>query len=196
MLLSRINLIPPAKKGLLEKLIKFIFFKEMIEIVLLVAAFLSVILLWSWMTLQTQFNDLSQSAMLVNKEYSSYNQEIRKLNATIKQFVSANKGYAPLTPKLLELIQKLPNNIKISSLLIDRKTNIVTISGTAQTRDALLAYQASLKDYSWIDLVQTPTSQLFQKDNVSFEIKATTKNLPGIIGTQPKKAVPVRNVLE
>lgn len=193
MLSSRINLLPPSKKGLLEKLIKFIFFREMLEIVLLVAAFLSVILLWSWFALQNQFNDLSQSAMLVNREYSHYNQDIRKLNILVKQFNSANKGYTPLSPKLLEIITKLPADIKLNSLFINRKANTMTISGIAKTREALLAYQASLKDYSWLEAVQTPTSQLFQKDNVNFEIKANTKNLPGINGTQPKKPTSVRN---
>ncbi|MFA6548113.1 MAG: PilN domain-containing protein [Candidatus Magasanikbacteria bacterium] len=175
MSLSRINLLPPAKKGLLEKLIKFIFFKEMLEIVLLVATVLSVILLWSWFALQNQFNDLSQSAMLVNREYSHYNQEIRKLNVLVKQFNSANKSYTPLTPKILELVEKLPKNVKINYFSINRKTNSVTITGMAQTRDALLTYQTELKKYTWLDSILTPTSQLFQKDNVNFEIKASLK---------------------
>ncbi|MFA5770921.1 MAG: hypothetical protein WC894_05510 [Patescibacteria group bacterium] len=192
MLSSRINLLPPSKKELLNKLVKFIFFKEIIEIILLVVAFLSVILLWSWFALQTQFNDLSQSAMLVTREYSHYNQEIRKLNILVKQFNTANKSYTPLTPKILELIGKLPNNIKINSLSINRKTNIITISGIAKTREILLAYQASLKDYSWINSVQTPTSQLFQKENVNFEIKANLKDLPDLNGNQPKKLINVR----
>ena len=147
----------------------------MVEIILLVAAFLSVVLLWSWFALQNQFNDLSQSAMLVNREYSHYNQEIRKINTLIKQFNSANKNYTPLTAKILELIEKLPNEIKINSLSINQKTNIITISGMAKTRGSLLDYQATLKDYSWLKTVQTPTSQLFQKENVNFEIKASQK---------------------
>lgn len=189
---TKINLLPPSKKGLLEKLVKFIFFKEILEIILLVAAFLSVILLWSWYALQNQYNDLSQSALLVNREYSHYNQEIRKLNSVIKQFNSANINFAPLTPKILELIEKLPSDIRINSLTINRKNNLIIISGIAKTRDALLNYQSSLKNYSWIQGVQTPTSQLFQKDNVNFEIKASPKNLPLINGTSIKKQ-PVNN---
>jgi len=184
---TRINLLPPSKKSLLEKLVKFIFFKEMVEVILLVAAFLSVILLWSWFALQIQFNDLSQSSMLVNREYSHYNQEIRKLNSLIRQFNTANKSFAPLTPKLSEIITKLPADIKLNSLSIDRKNNLVIISGVAKTREALLSYQSSLKDYSWLDSVQTPTSQLFQKENVNFEIKASPKNFPSLNDNQPKR---------
>lgn len=192
MLTTKINLLPPSKKGLLEKLVKFIFFKEILEIILLVAAFLSVILLWSWYALQNQYNDLSQSAMLVNREYSHYNQEIRKLNTVIKQFNSANSSFVPITPKILELIERLPSDIRINSLTINRKNNLVIISGTAKTRDALLIYQSSLKNYSWIEGVQTPTSQLFQKDNVNFEIKANPKNLPPL-NSGPAKKPAIRN---
>lgn len=181
---------------LLEKLIKFIFFKDMLEIVLLVAAFLSVILLWSWFALQNQFNNLSQSALLVNREYSHYNQDIRKLNIVVKQFNLSNKSYAPLSPKILELATKLPNNIKLNSLFINRKDNTVTISGIAKTREALLAYQETLKNYSWIGSVETPTSQLFQKENVNFEIKASPKNLPPLNGSQPRKPITSDNVQE
>ncbi len=184
---SRINLLPPSKKELSDKLIKFIFFKEMVEVILLVAAFLSVILLWSWYVLQNQFNDLSQSAMLVNREYSHYNQEIRKLNSVVKQFNTANKSYYPLSPKILELIEKLPNNIKINSISIDRKNNSVAISGVAKTRDALLSYQALLKNYSWLSAIQTPTSQLFQKENVNFEMKAIPNNFPPLNDAKPTK---------
>ncbi len=185
---TRINLLPPSKKNLLEKLVKFIFFKEMIEVVLLVAAFLSVVLLWSWFALQIQFNDLSQSSMLVSREYSHYNQEIRKVNSLVKQFNNSNKGYSPLTPKLIELINRLPNDIRLNSLSIDRKNNLVIIAGVAQTRDSLISFQASLKDYTWLETVQTPTSQLFQKENVNFEIKAKPKNLPNLNSETPKKA--------
>ena len=177
MLPSKINLLPPDKKELIKKLVKFIFFKEMLEITLLVTSFLSIVLLWSWFFIQNQYNDLTQSALLINNKYSNYNQEIKKINTAIKQFDSANKNFSPLTPKILELVEKLPSDIKINSLSIDRQKNTLSISGVAKTREALLSYQTLLKNYYWLESIQTPTSQLFQKENVNFEIKATTKNL-------------------
>ncbi len=152
----------------------------MLEITLLVTSFLSIVLLWSWFFIQNQYNDLTQSALLINSKYSNYNQEIKKINTTIKQLNSANKNYVPLTPKILELLKKLPDNIKINSLSINRQTNTLTIAGNAKTREALIVYQTLLKDYSWLESIQTPTSQLFQKENVNFEIKAITKNLPNL----------------
>lgn len=174
---AKINLLSIEKKKRLEQLIKFIFFKELVEIILLVSALLSIVLLLSQSILQREFNDLSQSATLVNREFSHYNQEIRKINSIIKNFNNASKNYSPLSPKILEFIQKTPSDIKISSLNIDQTAGTIIISGTAKTRNSLLSYQDSLKKYAWISGVQAPTSQLFQKDNVNFQINARIKKL-------------------
>lgn len=169
---------PSGKKERLVNLVKFIFFKELLEVVLLTVSFLSIVLLWSWVVLQNQFNDLSQSATLVDKEFSHYNQQIRTINNLIKKFEFNSKNFYPLTPKIIELIEKMPPDIKINSLSIDHKTGNISMIGTAKTRDALLSFQADLKKYNWLADIQTPTSQLFQKENVSFEIKAKIKTAP------------------
>lgn len=175
MFFAKINLLSTEKKRRLEQLVKFIFLKELVEIILLISAFLSIVLLLSQSMLQREFNDLSQSATLVSREFSHYNQEIRKINSAIKDFNSASKNYSPLTPKILEFVQKTPTDIKISSLHIDQTAGTIIIAGTAKTRTSLLNYQDSLKKYSWILGVQTPVSQLFQKENVNFQINAQIK---------------------
>ncbi len=173
-----INLLPERKKEGLEKLIKFLFFKEILEVILLVCAFLSMTLLWGWIILQDHFTDLSQSALSVNKEFSKYNQEVRKINSTIKTLNASSLGFSPLTPKILEFTNKLPDDIKLSSLDFSRETGTFSISGVAKTRDGLLKFQTLLQSLDWLEQVQSPTSQLFQKQDISFDIKAKTKNIP------------------
>lgn len=186
MFLASINLLPTNKKERLSQLVKFIFFKELLEIILLTASFLSIVLLWSWVVMQNQFNDLSQSATLVNKEFSHYNQQIKKINNLIKKFDLSSNNFYPLTPKIVELSQGMPVDIKINSLSIDNETGEIIMVGTAKTRDALLGFQSNLKKYDWLSDIQTPTSQLFQKENVNFEIRAKT-NIPVIKTNEPVK---------
>ena len=188
--LLAINLLPTRKKENLEKLVRFIFFKEILEVILIVCAFVAMTMLWGWILLQEQFNYLSQSALLVNKEFSHYNQDIRKINFTIKALDTSSQKFSPLTPKIKQLIDEMPADIKISSMDINRIKGIFYISGTAKTRDALLNFQNLIKNYTWLDELQTPTSQLFQKDNISFEIQAKLKNIPLI---EPEKSTPSNN---
>lgn len=187
----KINLLPERKKENLQKLIRFIFFKEMLEVMFLVSSFIAMTMLWGWILLQEQYNYLSQSALLVNKEFSKYNQEVRKINFIVKSLNTSNQNWFPLTPKLNELITKLPADIKLSTINLNRESGVFQISGTAKTRDGLLNFQSSLKSYDWLSDFQTPTSQLFEKENISFEFKAKLKNMPAI---QPAKARGANNI--
>jgi len=175
---ANVNLLPDRKKNNLEKLIRFIFFKEIIEVALLVSAFLAMMLLWGYMILQEHFNDLSTSALSVNREFSRYNQEVRKINLTIKSLNFSGKNFYPLTPQLNSFFSDLSKDIKINSFNLDRETGMIDIAGTAKTRQTLLNFQDQLSGYSYLEKVEAPISQLFQKENINFEIRAKTKNVP------------------
>lgn len=181
MLLSNtLNLLPNEKKNSLERIVRFVFVRDILEIVILAYTLLAIILVWSWVVLQEDYNSLSESAMLVNREYSRQNQDIRKINTAIKSVNNASINYLPLSPKIDEIITKLPNNIKLSAINLDRKTNSFTLSGTALTRTDLINYQQDLRQITWLEKTDTPTSQLFQKENINFEIKGKLKNLPSL----------------
>ena len=176
--MNLINLLPERKKESLEKLIKFLFCKEILEVVLLVSAFLSMTLLWGWIILEDHFTALSQSALSVNKEFSRYNQEVKRINYTIKNLNATRLGFSPLTPKIIDFINKLPSDIKLNSLDINRSTGTFQISGVAKTRDGLISFQTLLQKLDWIHQIQSPTSQLFQKQDIGFDIRARIKNIP------------------
>lgn len=184
-----INLLPERKKDGLEKLIKFLFCKEILELILLVAAFLSVTLLWGWIILQEHYTDLSQSALSVNKEFSRYNQEVQKINFTIKNIKASSLGFSPISPKIIDFIGKLPTNIKLNSLDLSRETGTFVITGVAKTRDDLLNFQNLIQKFDWLDKIDSPTSQLFQKENINFEIRAKIKNIPLIESKKQTKSV-------
>ena len=59
---------------------------------------------------------------------------------------------------------------------MDYRVQTLVITGTALTRSALLRYQDTLNGISWITQVETPASQLFQKENINFEFRAKLKD--------------------
>ncbi len=185
---TTINLLSKEKRGRLDHLTKFIFVRDILEIILLVYTILAITLLWSWLVLQENFNSLAESSVLVNREYSKYNQEIKQVNGEIRNFNQVAKYYTPLSPKLAEIIEALPKDIKIGSFEIDRALNKMTLSGTALTRDALLNYQKILKQITWLENIETPTSQLFQKENINFEVKAKINGFPSLSPTEKTRS--------
>ncbi|TAN34166.1 hypothetical protein EPN28_00285 [Patescibacteria group bacterium] len=185
-----LNLLPPPKKNRLRYIVRFIFTKDILEITLFVCAVIALSLIWSWVVLQESFTQLALSAAAVDREFASYNQETKKLNKTIKGLTMASKGYTPALPKIMELINSLPGDIKLNYLRLDRKSAALNLSGTAKSRAALLNYQKILSSVPWVERIDIPVSQLFQKENINFEIKAGLKlpKLPGAPDEQRQAA--------
>jgi len=183
MMALNLNLLSPAKRKGINELMSFIFIKNILELATFVVAVIAIFLLWSWTILINQFNNLSESAISVNKEYGSYAQEIRVINKTNRDINLAGQNYATTTPKFFELLKSTPADIVISAINFERDSGDLVISGTAKNRNSLLNYQTILKNISWLDNVVAPTSQFFQKENINFEITAkikmpTVKNTP------------------
>lgn len=172
-----LNLLPVVKKNRLEYLINFLLTKDILELVIIIASVLAATLIWSWIFLENDFANLAASATAVNREYYTYNQDVKKINDLVRNINLANQNFIPITPRAKELINSLPNDIKINSIQVDRRAQTLIITGTALTRSALLHYQDVLNGISWITQVETPASQLFQKNNINFEFRAKLKNL-------------------
>jgi len=172
-----LNLLPPMKKEKLGHLIKFIFSKHILEIILFMISTMAIILIWSWMILQDGFTQLASASLLVNKEYASYNQDIKKLNLLISNIDKTTSGHETVIPKINDFSKNLPANIRINSFRLDKKLYILPIQGTAKTRQDLLDYQKTLKKLTWTQGFSTPVSKLFQKENISFEFETKLSNI-------------------
>lgn len=167
----KINLLPPDKQRRLENLMKFIFSRHILEIIIFFVALVGIMMVWSWMMLQDGFAKLAVSSISVNKEYTTYNKDIRDINFEIKSLQKSSQNYNPLTPYLQDIINNLPANIKLTSFYINRASQDISLQGVAKTRQDLLDYQTELKKISWLGDLNTPVSKLFQKENISFEFK-------------------------
>lgn len=187
MMLLRLNLISPEKKAKFTSLVRFLFIKETLELVILTCAFLAIVHIMGWIVLTGLLSDLARSSVLISNDVPPVNREIRTLNRQTRDVTFSGKGFEPLLPKLLELTQTLPPAIKLNTLNLDRQAGTVQLVGVAQTRADLLAYQKTIAAIAWIDKSTYPTSQLFQKENINFEMRGTLKN-----ATPPVKPAPTR----
>ena len=176
MLEIKLNLLSPNKKKRAQQLVCFMFSKYILEIAIFMCSLIATSLIWSWLILQNGYSEIAASSALVNREYTSHNMDIRKINKISRNINEASRAYMAVTPKLLEIIEKLPGDIKLNSLHIDRREQTLSISGVAKTRTDLLDYQKKLSEVSWINKVEAPNSKLFQKENISFQFKTKLKD--------------------
>jgi hypothetical protein len=171
----RLNLLSPDKKKNFVVVVRYLFVKEMLELAIFTVAILAMMYLFAWWIITQAMSDAVSSALLVNRDVPPINREIQDLNRKTKNVVLSAQDFTMLTPKIVEFAAKLPPDIKLAGFEIDRKTNTITFSGTAATRDALLGFQKFLSELTWLQGATAPTAQLFQKENINFEIRGSLK---------------------
>lgn len=180
MIKLHLNLASPEKKRNLIVLIRYLFIKEMLELTIFTLSILAMMYIFAWFIVAGAMSDAVESSMLVNREAPAVNRDIQILNRLTKNTILSAENFTFLTPKVLELSEALPADIKLIGLDINRTTNSITLSGTAATRSALLNFQKVIEDIDWIRGITTPNSQLFQKENINFEIHGNLVGIPVI----------------
>lgn len=170
-------MLSPEKKQKLASLINFVFAKNILSVATFVVCLIAISLLWNWLLIIEQFEGLSQNIISINREFSNSSRETRQINRTLKDVNLASRSYSPITSKLIEIAQLIPPEITISSMDLNRETKEFAISGVAENREVLLAFQETLKNISWLEKILTPASQLFQKNDIQFVVRANLKNI-------------------
>lgn len=178
MMILRLNLLPTEKKTKFASTVRFLFAKEMLEYVIFTCAVLAIANLLGWFILTETLTNLAAASLLTSREFPGVNQDVRRINALTKELALASDGYVQLTPRLVEIAGALPPEIRLTAVSLDRGTGTLVVSGVAKTRAALLTYETTVKGYPWVEKVTSPTSQLFQKENINFELKAHLNIIP------------------
>lgn len=186
---SQLNLLSPNKKIKLRRLVQDIFIKEILEVIMFTVSVLSIFFLIGWITLIGFMTTLAASTTAINSDANTHNQQIVQVNSAIHKIIAVSSDFVPLTPYLMELANNLPNDIRLNSLRISRTDQAIYISGVAKTRDVLLNYQNNLDKITWISNFNIPPSQLFQKDNVGFEVRGKLGDLFKLKTNQAVKKV-------
>lgn len=178
MMSLRLNLLSPDKKKHFDSVTKYLFIRELLEITIFTLALLAMMYLFAWWVIAGAMRDAVGSSLLLNRQAPPVNQDILNLNRQTKNIVLSGNDFALLSPKIFELAEVLPPDIKLVGIQIDRNNNTVSLSGRAATRDALLNFQKVIEKIAWIKGITTPTSQLIQKENIDFEIRGKLAGLP------------------
>lgn len=178
MMSLQLNLLSSEKKSTLLNLARYLFIKELLELAIFTCAALAIMVMFGWFVLTEAFSNVAESAISVNRESPSINHDVRRLNTDSKNLVASAKDFYPLSPRLLDIIKTLPSTIKLSGININRTAGTVSLAGTAATRNDLLNYQTIVASIPWIRSSDAPASQLFQKENINFEIRGALVGFP------------------
>jgi len=166
-----LNLLSPERqKAIYGRIFFSIIERLMITVVILVLA-ATVVMLGIKIRLTQNLSEI-RSRQVLSTEYVSVNDQIKDLNLSINVIERLQKEITPSSVFIADIVDRTPNGVFISFLSFDIPTRAMKLNGFASTRDQLLDYEAALLDSPYIEKLDSPISNLFQKEDLFFEFLA------------------------
>ena len=169
---TRLNLLPPDKRSVIQRMIYVQYVKNIFEVLVIVLCLSGTVLLGGEWTLQSHFNSFVATLSTISNQQTEKNKVIKEANAVFASVESLQKKYQLWTPIIGEITQAVPDRVLLTGLTLDEKENVYGIDGMASTRDDLLLFQRRLQAVKRIKSVIVPVGQLTEKDNIQFSITA------------------------
>ena len=176
MIVHNLNLLPEKQRQYLRLFLWLTWLKNILAYAFLVLLVLVAFLALVYKVLLEESHNLSERTAAVNKNYNTYNQEIVEVNRKIQSLILSGEKYRLLSPRLFEIFNNTPDDIKLQSIELDFNGRTMVVPGTAKTRTALLNYEQALKNISWVEKADLPKAQILQKENINFQITLTIKS--------------------
>ena len=171
MLPTRINVLPPEKQRHLQRMIRSEFIRSTLALMIIVAAIIGIALLGGRSLLQTYFGDLADTINAVTVNTKDKNSKITQANSRIQVASRVVDTYTYWPGILLPLSEALPETVIVNRMDIQMIDETATITGVADTRDALLNFGEKLRTISFVRTVDIPISQLTEREDISFTIR-------------------------
>lgn len=100
-------------------------------------------------------------------------ERIRQLNALATRSASIQQSHVAIAPLLAIITALIPDGIAVETLDINAQQLSMTMTGTAATRQALLALEANFTSSEKLSAVTSPVTNFLTRENIPFSISAT-----------------------
>jgi len=163
-----LNLIPSyyqkrVKMQSLTSVVRVMFLWGFFEILLITTA-----LLIAQLTLQNIFITTVHNTSLVTKNPVSLRSGIASVNKTIAAMHAEQQKFFVVTPTLAALFGEVDQTIRLQNIALDFNAHTLALSGTAMSRNDLIAFKNRLEDLPFIEHFELPIQVLLKRTDVTF----------------------------
>lgn len=171
----RLNLLSPGKRRVHQRTTYFQFTKNMLEVIFIFICISGTALLLALGYLEVQVSNITSHIAVSESKYAQKNREVDDANAVVNRAAVIQQEYIHWIPLLHTVRAAIPAHVGVDSLTMNWSTKTMTITGVAETRDALLALAKQLSAVPWIQPLTIPVTQLIEKDQIPFALSLTLK---------------------
>jgi len=175
-----LNVLPPQEKKILalEKAQRWIIFYgcNILGILIIAIALLGII----WFSINIELNGVA--ANLAQIQFGLKGQDLKAqqglvntLNADLKTISNLQKNQKNYSHLLISLADLVPDGIRITNLSFNEK-NAASLSGHAQRREQIIAFQEALEKSNLFENIKNPLENLVKQTDIDFNFSFTIKN--------------------
>ncbi len=163
-----LNLLSPKQKEALRARVVYAMLERLMIVFVALLLASSVLALFVKIRLTEGLSQV-QTRQILSSEYITVNSEIRQLNQQIGRVEALQKMAVSPSALLLDIAERTPPGVRVTGMDFDVKSKSMRLSGTAIDRDALLLYEEAMRGSPFVESLQSPISNLFQKENINFQ---------------------------
>ncbi|MFZ2299948.1 MAG: PilN domain-containing protein [Candidatus Moraniibacteriota bacterium] len=169
-----LNLLPEANKNAIQRKLHFRFFLWQLFLIFVLEVFYVSILVSVYFILDFQLQSLQATGRQYDtvhseqKQLDEYQAKFKDTNSVVDVVGKIERGHFSFAQIFMLLDSIVPDGVVVDRLTTKNYT--VMLAGQAATRDALLAFDARLKESACVQDVNVPISNLFSQENVDFQI--------------------------
>jgi Tfp pilus assembly protein PilN len=86
--------------------------------------------------------------------------EVSELNVLLNEFEQRRQEFTVWTPLLSDIFAVVPAGVRLTAVAGDAAAGTVTVTGVAEQRAAIIAFQQALEQVAWVRTLTAPLSNL------------------------------------
>ena len=173
-----LNLLSPKSKKEIRSIKTFFIIKTISFRVASLLLLISTVLIFSFFLLNIQIKSLDSLLELEldikeKEKIASIGEATKDLNQQINLASSVQNEYILWTEFISNFTQLVPDGIIIKTVNFNNLTNSFSVTGIADTREALLEFEERLDQSVYFENIVSPISNLTQRESINFDISAS-----------------------
>jgi len=167
---SSLNLLPPKQKQSLRTALAMAFVQSLAMFVAVVILIVAGTLFSLRLLLAGEVQYLAEQSTATSGEHQALTKQMQSINDYIYRVQDTHDQFIDWSAVLESLGHSAPKGIRFEGISISPDMSL-TVEGVADTRDDVLAMEQQLNDYEHFIEVNSPLSNILQKENLRFEFQ-------------------------
>lgn len=164
-----LNFLPDSELKAVKRSLAVLIVRNVLVWILFVGLVSVILLVWSKYFLESSLADSQERSILVSGSNLTLTEQIENINAEIAEVEDVQEHFVPWSEVVVEIVNSVPGNSRVSELLLNAKAESFTINGETPTRDDLLALEESLDNNPYLENIESPISNILVPKDILFQ---------------------------